>query len=128
MKLVHFLMKLTHETVTVELKNGTIVNGTIIGVDVAMNTHLKSVKLTVKNREPVQLDTLSIRGNNIRYMCFSCWAVFENDSEAPFLLNERLIPGLLGVSTTLPGRYFGTIPNDHFLSVMCPFCPVSSPL
>jgi len=38
-----------------------------IGVDVAMNTHLKAVKMTVKNRDPVQLETLSIRGNNIRY-------------------------------------------------------------
>lgn len=37
------------------------------GVDVAMNTHLKAVKMTVKNRDPVQLDSLSIRGNNIRY-------------------------------------------------------------
>ena len=37
------------------------------GVDVSMNTHLKSVKMTVKNREPVNLETLSIRGNNIRY-------------------------------------------------------------
>lgn len=32
-----------------------------------MNTHLKSVKLTVRNREPQQLDSLSIRGNNVRY-------------------------------------------------------------
>jgi len=38
-----------------------------VGVDVAMNTHLKAVKMTVKNRDPVQLETLSIRGNNIRY-------------------------------------------------------------
>jgi hypothetical protein len=38
-----------------------------LGVDVAMNTHLKAVKMTVKNRDPVQLETLSIRGNNIRY-------------------------------------------------------------
>ena len=37
------------------------------GVDVSMNTHLKSVKMTLKNRDPVPLDTLSIRGNNIRY-------------------------------------------------------------
>merc|ERR1712205_36349 len=57
MKLVRFLMK---------LKNGTIVHGTISGVDNSMNTHLKSVKMTVKNREPQNLDSLSIRGNNVR--------------------------------------------------------------
>ena len=33
----------------------------------SMNTHLKTVKMTIKNKEPVQLDSLSIRGNNIRY-------------------------------------------------------------
>lgn len=32
-----------------------------------MNTHLKAVKMTMKGREPAQLDALSIRGNNIRY-------------------------------------------------------------
>jgi len=60
-------MKLNNETVNIELKNGTVVNGTVTGVDVSMNTHLKGVKLTVKGRETVSLDHLTIRGNNIRY-------------------------------------------------------------
>ncbi|KAF8920659.1 hypothetical protein CPB85DRAFT_1272386 [Mucidula mucida] len=58
MQLVRFLMKLNNETVTVELKTG---------VDTQMNTHLKTVKMTARNREPTSLDSLSIRGNNIRY-------------------------------------------------------------
>ncbi|KZO95348.1 Sm-like ribonucleo protein [Calocera viscosa TUFC12733] len=62
-----FLMKLNNETVTIELKNGSVVHGTITGVDVQMNTHLKTVKLSSRNREPSSLDSLSIRGNNIRY-------------------------------------------------------------
>ena len=32
MKLVRFLMKLTNETVTIEMKNGSVVTGTIVGV------------------------------------------------------------------------------------------------
>lgn len=34
----------------------------------SMNTHLKAVKLTVKNKEPISVDTITIRGNNIRYI------------------------------------------------------------
>ena len=82
-------MKLANETVTIELKNGTIVQGTVAGthqfnfllsgkshpfvfnnkkgVDVSMNTHLKNVKMTVKRKDPVQVDQLSVRGNTIRY-------------------------------------------------------------
>ena len=32
-----------------------------------MNTYLRNVKTTVKGKNPVNLDFLSIRGNNIRY-------------------------------------------------------------
>jgi len=53
--------------VTIELKNGSVVIGTITGVDISMNTHLKSVKHTVKGRETIALDHMTIRGSNIRY-------------------------------------------------------------
>eukprot|EP00918_Siedleckia_nematoides_P032373 GHVU01070166.1.p7 GENE.GHVU01070166.1~~GHVU01070166.1.p7 ORF type:complete len:118 (-),score=18.14 GHVU01070166.1:6363-6716(-) len=67
MKLVRFLMKLANETVVIELKNGTTVQGTVTGVDISMNTHLKSVKMTLKGKNPISIDHLTIRGNNIRY-------------------------------------------------------------
>ena len=82
-------MKLNNESVTIELKNGTVVSGTITGydyvtdaenytyillivtlisgVDVSMNTYLRNAKATIKGKNPVNHDFLSIRGNNIRY-------------------------------------------------------------
>ena len=68
MKLVKFLMKLKNETVTIELKNGTSVIGTIVEVDSKMNTHLKLVKVTAKGKPAVTLENYSIRGNNIRHV------------------------------------------------------------
>ena len=47
MKLVKFLQKLTKEQVTIELKNGTVIQGTIVGVDATMNCHLRKAKVTV---------------------------------------------------------------------------------
>ena len=38
------------------------------GVDMSMNTYLKNVKTTIKGKNPVSQEFLSIRGNNIR--CF----------------------------------------------------------
>ncbi len=62
MKLVRFLMKLNHETVTVTLKNGFDVRGTVAGVDISMNIHLKSAKITQKDSDPIPLDFTTIRG------------------------------------------------------------------
>ena len=36
------------------------------GVDIAMNTHLKTVKLLVKGKPAQSLESMSIRGSNIR--------------------------------------------------------------
>lgn len=62
-----FLMKLTNELVTIELKNGTIIYGTITGVDISMNTHMKNCKITLKGGNPTTIDSISIRGSTIRY-------------------------------------------------------------
>ncbi|PFH36846.1 LSM domain-containing protein [Besnoitia besnoiti] len=67
MKLVRFLMRLANETLVIELKNGTVIHGTVVGVDISMNTHLKNVKMTLKHANPVSMEHLTIRGNNIRY-------------------------------------------------------------
>lgn len=32
-----------------------------------MNTHLKAVKMSPRGKNPVSMDHLSVRGNNIRY-------------------------------------------------------------
>ncbi|TIC03741.1 Sm-like ribonucleo protein [Wallemia mellicola] len=63
-----FLQKLNNESVTIELKNGSVVHGTMINCDPSMNAHLRSVKLITRNLPACNLDTISIRGNNIRYV------------------------------------------------------------
>lgn len=68
MKLVQFLVKLRSETVTVELKTGTVAHGTVVGVDHSMNIHLRTVKLQTRGRNPTKLQALSIRGSTIRYI------------------------------------------------------------
>ena len=67
-RLLKFLQQLKHETVTIELKNGAQVLGTITKVDNAMNTHLNHVKIAIKGKLHVIMDSMFVRGNNIRYI------------------------------------------------------------
>ncbi|KAK3996536.1 small nuclear ribonucleoprotein Sm D1 [Cladorrhinum sp. PSN332] len=67
MKLVRFLVKLTNESVTIELKNGTVVSGTVASVSPQMNTSLRNVRLTPRNQPSIPLEQMSIRGSTIRY-------------------------------------------------------------
>lgn len=38
------------------------------GVDIKMNTFLQNVKMTVKDKNPISLDQLTLRGSSIRYV------------------------------------------------------------
>jgi small nuclear ribonucleoprotein (snRNP)-like protein len=60
-------MKCANETVTIELKNGTIVHGTIASVSPQMNTALRNVKMTPRGQDAIPLETLNVRGSTIRY-------------------------------------------------------------
>jgi len=124
MKLVRFLMKLNNESVIIELKNGTQVVGTVtgklafetelmiinvcfvfVGVDVSMNTHLKAVKMTVKGREGVGLDHLTIRGNNIRYFLLPESLPLETllQDDAPKVRNKK-VKGQAGITSKAGDR------------------------
>lgn len=80
-------MKLSNETVTIELKDGNSVHGTITGVDVSMNIHLKSVRLIPKSKKATSeansnnnllLEALTIRGNNVRMILLPEHLQLEN--------------------------------------------------
>lgn len=68
MKLVHFLRKLVRENVSIELKDNTVVNGTVVGVDSAMNTHVRLVHIQKPGQQEERLENMTIRGAQIRYV------------------------------------------------------------
>lgn len=95
MKLVRFLVKLRNETVTVELKNGTVAHGTVASVDHSMNIHLKGVKMHVRGRNPVSLQALSVRGSTVRYVLLPDSLAIDS-----LLVDDGLRPR----RTSVPGR------------------------
>lgn len=69
MKLVHFLRKLVRESVTIELKDNTVIEGTVVGVDSAMNTHLRLVTIKRNDDDKAEnVENMTIRGSEIRYV------------------------------------------------------------
>ena len=65
-QLVKFLQQLSGQTVEIELKNNSVVQGEVVAVDGNMNTHLKQVRMTTRGNI-TQLDQLTIRGATIRH-------------------------------------------------------------
>lgn len=71
MKLVRFLMRCTNQTVTISLKNGSSVTGSVAAVDINMNIHLRNVRIlnapsSTSSTAPTETDTLTVRGSTIR--------------------------------------------------------------
>ena len=64
--LIHVLEALVGDTVTIELKNNSVVTGTLIDIDVNMTSHLSGAKVVPHRGEPEVHDELTIRGMNIR--------------------------------------------------------------
>ena len=118
MKLTGFLMKLSGEQLIVELKNGTVVLGTVIGTDVAMNMHLRVVTLTAKGKNPVRMDALSIRGSNVRYvMCVSQRRAAAAAAAAAAATGAACLPAFLPFSCPAPaGAARASPPCSHATS------------
>ncbi|CCK72553.1 mRNA splicing protein SMD1 KNAG_0K01890 [Huiozyma naganishii CBS 8797] len=68
MALVQFLKKLRNEQVTVELKNGSTVWGTVEAVSPQMNVTLSRATLTLATTgpSPMVIQNINVRGNTIR--------------------------------------------------------------
>jgi small nuclear ribonucleoprotein D1 len=73
MKILHFLKKLLNEYITVELKNGIIIYGTLFKFDKSMNLYLKDVKKSFNKEKSVYFDSVSIRGSIVRFIILPNW-------------------------------------------------------
>lgn len=56
----------TNQPITVELKNGSSINGQLLSCSPTMNLNLKNIKLIQPHMDPQLLSFINIRGNQIR--------------------------------------------------------------
>jgi len=73
MKILQFFKKLLNEFITIELKNGIIIYGTLFKFDKSMNLYLKNVKKSFNREKSVYFDSVSIRGTMVRYIILPNW-------------------------------------------------------
>ena len=73
MKIPFFLKNILNEIITVELKNGVTVYGTLCKFDKSMNLYLKNVKKSLNKEKTVYFDSVSIRGSMVRYIILPNW-------------------------------------------------------
>ena len=65
--------KILNETITVELKNETLIYGTLTKFDKSMNLYLKKVKKSFPNQKSIYFESVSIRGSIVRYIIIPNW-------------------------------------------------------
>ena len=73
MKILQFFKKLLNEFITIELKNGIIIYGTLFKFDKSMNLYLKDVKKSFNKEKSVYFDSVSIRGSIVRFIILPNW-------------------------------------------------------
>jgi len=78
MRIKKIFKKIINESVTVELKNGTIIHGFLIKIDTYMNLYLKNAKRASNGRNSILIPTVSIRGTKIRYIVLPNWLNFDS--------------------------------------------------
>nr|UXY87117.1 small nuclear ribonucleoprotein D1 [Cryptomonas sp.] len=78
MKIRLIFEKITNEIITVELKNGVTIHGRIFSSDKYMNIYLKKAKRSVIPELPLNIESISIRGNMIRYIILPIWINFDS--------------------------------------------------
>lgn len=83
MQLIKFLYKLIGERLTIELKDGSSVEGTLVNITSNMNVTMQQINwLKPKMGQTIKLDNLNLRGNVIRQIILPDTINIDN------LLNE----------------------------------------
>lgn len=108
MKLSIFLLRLSNENVIVEMKNGTVVQGTMAGCDSCMNIHLKQAKMTRPHQNPVSIEHLTLRGTTVRLI------VLPEHIETESLMVDNLKPQKPSKDKTMARGARGIAPTGPF--------------